>query len=139
MRSKHLSTALAHAFAGLFIALSGAAGQADEASAPKLSLNAQRPPADFLARPGLVLDESDEIATLQAIHMALQTVGDGGAYLWQRGHGLLDGMIRPTTSFKGQGGEVCRHIVIRLNYRSYSREAEGIACRDENGRWSLSG
>lgn len=139
MRSKHHSAARLGTLAAVILALAGMSATAAETLAPSHSLNAQRPPPDVLVRPGLVLDESDEIATLQAIHIALQTVGDGGAYLWQRGHGLLDGVIRPTTSFKGSDGAVCRHIVVRLNFRSYSREAEGIACRDGNGRWSLSG
>jgi hypothetical protein len=103
------------------------------------SLDSQRPTGFAAPAPSLVLDESDETATLHAIHIALQTVGDGGAYVWHRGHGLLDGMIRPTTSFKGANGQVCRHIIIRLNSGRYSREVEGIACQDASGRWSLSG
>ena len=86
-----------------------------------------------------VLDENDELATLHAIHIALQTVGDGGAYIWHREHGLLDGLIRPTTSFKAADGSICRHIVIELNSGKYSRKAEGIACQDAQGRWSLAG
>lgn len=139
MHSKRRSHSFTSALAGLVLSLTNAVATASESPATSQSLNDQRPPLDALQRPSLVLDESDEIAALQAIHMALQTVGDGGAYLWQRGHGLLDGMVRPTASFKGRDGEICRHIIIRLNSRNYSREAEGIACRDENGRWSLSG
>ena len=90
-------------------------------------------------RPNGWLGQADEIATLYAIHTALSSVGDGGAYVWQRGNGLLDGLIRPTTSFKSSSGEICRHVVIRLNSKRYSREVEGIACRDESGAWSLSG
>ena len=91
------------------------------------------------ATPSLMLDENDELATLHAIHIALQTVGDGGAYIWHREHGLLDGLIRPTTSFKAADGSICRHIVIELNSGEYSRKAEGIACQDAQGRWSLAG
>ncbi len=85
------------------------------------------------------LGQADEIATLYAIHTALSSVGDGGAYVWQRGNGRLDGLIRPTTSFKSGSGKICRHLIIRLNSRDYSREVEGIACRDESGAWSLTG
>lgn len=91
------------------------------------------------SRPRGWLDQTDEIATLYAIHTALSSVGDGGAYVWQRGNGLLDALIRPTTSFKSSSGDICRHIVIRLNSKHYSREIEGIACRDATGAWSLSG
>lgn len=90
-------------------------------------------------RPSSWLGQDDELATLHAIHTALSTVGDGGAYVWQRGNGLLDGLIRPTTSFKDRTGNVCRHVIIRLNSRRYSREIEGIACRNVVGAWTLSG
>ena len=90
-------------------------------------------------RPSSWLGQNDEHATLLAIHTALSSVGDGGAYVWRRGNGLLDGLIRPTTSFKDKAGNVCRHVVIRLNSRRYSREIEGIACRDAAGAWTLSG
>ena len=90
-------------------------------------------------RPNRWLGRDDEIATLYAIHTALSSVGDGGAYVWQRRNGLLDGLIRPTTSFKSSTGEICRHLIIRLNSKHYSREIEGIACRDASGVWSLSG
>ncbi|MFT5508600.1 MAG: hypothetical protein ACI89J_001676 [Hyphomicrobiaceae bacterium] len=92
-----------------------------------------------LIRPSSKLGLGDEIATLHAIHTALSSVGDGGAFVWQRGNGLLTGLIRPTTSFKSNNGEICRHIIIRLNSKLYTREAEGIACRDTTGAWSLSG
>jgi len=90
-------------------------------------------------RPSSWLGAGDELATLHAIHTALSSVGDGGAYVWQRRNGLLDGLIRPTTSFKDRAGNICRHIIIRLNSKSYSREIEGVACRDTTGAWSLSG
>ena len=92
-----------------------------------------------LIRPSSKLGLGDEIATLHAIHTALSSVGDGGAFVWQRGNGLLTGLIRPTTSFKSSNGDICRHVIIRLNSKLYTREVEGIACRDTSGAWSLSG
>ena len=94
---------------------------------------------NYRIRPNRWLGHDDEMATLYAIHKALSSVGDGGAYVWQRRNGLLDGLIRPTTSFKSSTGEICRHLIIRLNSKRYSREVEGIACRDTSGVWSLSG
>lgn len=90
-------------------------------------------------RPSPRLGRADELATLHAIHTALSSVGDGGAFVWQRGNGLLNGLIRPTTSFKAADGKVCRHLIIRLDSQHYTREIEGIACREESGRWSLAG
>lgn len=91
------------------------------------------------SKPAAKFGAMDEIATLLAIHQALSSVGDGGAYIWRRGNGRLTGLFRPTTSFKSSNGEICRHIIIRLNSKHYTREVEGIACRDESGTWSLSG
>jgi hypothetical protein len=91
------------------------------------------------AHPSRWLDLADELAALHAISTALSSVGDGGAYVWHRRNGLLSGLIRPTTSFKGKSGETCRHVIIRFNSKRYSRQAEGIACRDPKGAWSLSG
>lgn len=92
-----------------------------------------------MAQPRQFLGQADEVATLHAIHVALTSVGDGGAFVWQRGNGRLRGLIRPTTSFKSTRGKICRHIVIRLYTGSYSREVEGIACKAPEGGWSLSG
>ena len=88
-------------------------------------------------RPSRVLGFADEVATLHAIHTALNSVGDGGAFVWQRGNGRLDGLIRPTASFKSARGQICRHVIIRLTSGYYSREVEGIACQDGSGTWSL--
>ncbi|MBU2532899.1 MAG: hypothetical protein KKB37_09180 [Alphaproteobacteria bacterium] len=85
------------------------------------------------------LGEADRLATLRAIDIALTTVGDGGAYVWRRGNGHLSGFFRPTTSFKGRAGEICRHLVIQLSFGHYTRRAEGIACREKSGAWTLSG
>jgi surface antigen len=89
--------------------------------------------------PSRWLGPADELAALHAIATALSSVGDGGAYIWRRRNGLLSGLIQPTTSFKGKSGEICRHVIIRLSSKSYSRQVEGIACRDPKGSWSLSG
>ena len=131
------------------LAIAGAATTRAEPAPKQGSYPSQQPPAKAFsdqgqglrqpAGPSLMLDERDELATLHAIHMALQMVGDGGAYVWHRENGLLDGVVRPTTSFKSADGSVCRHIIIELNSGRYSRKAEGIACRDAHGRWSLSG
>ncbi len=90
-------------------------------------------------RPSVLLDRADELATLHAIDTALSEVGDGATYVWQRGHGLLNGLIRPTTSFKSAQGQVCRHVIIMLTSNRYTRQLEGIACRDADGAWTLSG
>ncbi len=85
------------------------------------------------------LDDSDEIAALDAIRIALTEVGDGSSYVWHRGNGRLSGVIHPTASFKDAAGRVCRHIVLVLTTGVRTGRAEGIACRVEGGRWQLEG
>ena len=92
-------------------------------------------PSDLRA----TLDDNDEVATLDAIHIALSQVGDGGTYVWHRQHGRLSGIMQPTQSFKDVGGNVCRHLVIMLVSGRHTQRTEGIACRLGNGRWQLDG
>jgi surface antigen len=87
--------------------------------------------------PSRLLGPDDEIATLHAIHTALTSVGDGDAYVWKRGNGLLNALIRPTTSFRSGAGEICRHIIVQLISGRHARKMEGIACQDQSGVWSL--
>jgi surface antigen len=84
-------------------------------------------------------DDSDEIAALEAIRVALTEVGDGGAYVWHRQHGRLSGVVIPTASFKDRTGRVCRHIHLLLTRGERIGSAEGIACRLGDGRWQLDG
>jgi 17 kDa outer membrane surface antigen len=85
------------------------------------------------------LDTSDEIATLEAIRVALTEVADGSSFVWHRGHGRLSGVIQPTSSFKDAAGRVCRHIVLVLTTGVRSGRVEGVACRLADGRWQLDG
>ena len=88
---------------------------------------------------GARLDDRDEIAALEAVHLALTEVGDGSTYVWHGRSGRLSGVVTPTASFKDASGKVCRHIVVALSADSYSRSTEGVACRLGNGGWQLEG
>lgn len=94
-------------------------------------------PDQSVMRP--VLDASDEIATLEAVHFALSQIGDGSSYVWHRRNGRLSGIVHPTTSFKDMTGKVCRHIVLELSSGDFARRTEGIACRLHTGVWQLEG
>src|SRR5262249_11220863 len=45
------------------------------------------------------LDESDEIAALEAIRIALSEVSDGSIYVWHRRYGHLGGLVQPSASY----------------------------------------
>ena len=85
------------------------------------------------------LDGRDELAALEAVHLALTEVGDGSAYVWHGRSGRLSGVVTPTASFKDASGKICRHIVVALSADGYSRSTEGVACRLSNGGWQLEG
>jgi hypothetical protein len=85
------------------------------------------------------LNATDERAALEALQVALTEIADGATFVWHRHHGRLSGVVQPTSSFKDASGRVCRHIVMMLTSGGYSRKAEGIACRQAGGEWSLDG
>jgi hypothetical protein len=85
------------------------------------------------------LHASDEVATLEALQLALTEVGDGSSYVWHRYNGQLSGVVQPTISFKDMNGRICRHIVLLLASGAYSKRTEGIACRRDSGTWQLEG
>lgn len=85
------------------------------------------------------LDVTDEIAALEALHLALTEVGDGASYVWHRGNGHLSGVVQPTVSFKDADGRICRHVVLLLSSGAHSKRTEGIACRLDSGIWQLDG
>ena len=85
------------------------------------------------------LDETDEIAAFEALHLGLSEVADGATYVWHRANGRLSGAVQPTQSFKATNGQICRHIVVSLSSGTMHRRTEGIACRAINGVWNLNG
>ena len=85
------------------------------------------------------LDESDEVAALDAIRTALVEVADGSSYVWHRHHGRLSGVVQPTQSFKDAAGNVCRHILTILSAGARSKTLEAVACRLPDGNWQLDG
>ena len=85
------------------------------------------------------LDETDEIAALEAVRIALSEVGDGSTFVWKRENGRLSGVIKPTSSFRNVDGKICRHLIIVLAAGVRTSKIEGVACRLGNGRWELDG
>jgi surface antigen len=86
-----------------------------------------------------LLDETDEIAALEAVRVALTEVSDGSTYVWHRANGRLSGLVQPTGSFKDLAGRVCRHIILVMSTADHTAKIEGVACRLGNGRWQLDG
>jgi hypothetical protein len=109
------------------------ARQLDVGGAPssdEVRLNAERRP---------VLDGIDEIAVLEALHLALTGVPDGATYIWHRRGGGIRGTVRLTTSFRDAGDRVCRHLIVLLVAGHSAGRAEGIACREADHAWTLGG
>ena len=85
------------------------------------------------------LDDVDAAAALDGIRIALTEVADGGTYVWHRRDGVLSGMAQPTTSFKDTAGLPCRNLTVMLNTYGRSSRIDGVACRNNVGRWQLTG
>lgn len=83
--------------------------------------------------------ERDMLAALEAIQFALTRVGDGATFVWRRPASLLQGSVRPTSSFRDATGKICRHIVFSMTHNRHSAKIESIACRDRDRTWSLGG
>jgi len=89
--------------------------------------------------PSKPLNARDQRAALEAIHFALREVADGSVFVWRRQTGTLKGQVKPTTSFRDAQGAVCRHIIFSISHAEITREIESIACRQNDGSWTLSG
>jgi len=85
------------------------------------------------------LDQSDRVAAVQALDLALSELGDGVTLVWQRPERRLVGRIKPVSAFRDDKGRVCRHVIYSLALGAYQRQIEGVACREPDGSWSLSG
>jgi surface antigen len=85
------------------------------------------------------LDESDRAVALKALDLALTELGDGTTLLWKRPTRHLAGAIKPVSVFRDDQGRVCRHVIYGLTLGSYTKQVEGIACRNVDGHWSLEG
>jgi surface antigen len=95
-------------------------------------------------QPGLTelkarLDRSDRAAAMQALELALSELADGVTLVWRRPERELVGRIKPVSAFRDDQGRVCRHVVYSLALGTYQRQIEGVACRESDGSWSLSG
>ena len=81
----------------------------------------------------------DRIVALRALELALTELGDGTTLVWRSPeHGLI-GRVKPVSAFRDAKGRVCRTVVYALAFGGYQREIEGVACREQDGSWSLAG
>ena len=85
------------------------------------------------------LNHSDRRVALQALLMALNELGDGVTLVWRRPASQLSGRVMPVSAFRDSEGRICRQIVYSIAQGGIEKEIEGIACREQDGRWSISG
>ncbi len=94
-------------------------------------------PSRRLAELRSKLDSKDQMVALRALHLALSQVPDGGTFVWRKKNRSLKGMIKPSKAFRNASGQICRHVIYALVLGRYTRQIEGIACRQDDGRWQL--
>jgi len=83
------------------------------------------------------LDQSDRAVALQALQMALTELGDGVTLVWRRPASQLAGRIKPVSAFRDDQGRICRHVVYSLALGAHEKKIEGVACREQDGRWAI--
>jgi surface antigen len=81
----------------------------------------------------------DRIVALKALELALTKLGDGTTLVWQRPGRRLVGRVKPISAFRDAKGRICRTVVYALALGGRQREIEGVACREQDGSWSLAG
>lgn len=85
------------------------------------------------------LNREDFLASLKALNTALNQVSDGATFVWKRKKNGLKGAIKPTSAFRNDDGQVCRHLMFSLYIGGYVKSIQSFACRGDNGRWVLEG
>ena len=84
-------------------------------------------------------EPGEETPARSSVQRARPATADGATYVWHRNNGRLSGLVKPTSSFKNVEGTICRHVVVMMTTGDKTRKAEGVACRDALGVWSLEG
>ena len=96
-------------------------------------------PKPTLAELRAKLDESDRALAVKALGLALNELGDGATLVWRRPERGLVGKIKPNAAFRDDEGRVCRHVNYAITLGDYAKQADGVACREVDGEWSLDG
>jgi surface antigen len=113
--------------------------KAEGSGAQNTGVVAVQPAPQGLQELKSTLDRSDRAVALQALQMALTQLGDGVTLVWRRPARQLAGRIKPVSAFRDDEGRICRRLVYSLALGAYEKKIEGVACREEDGSWSISG
>jgi surface antigen len=140
MRTFHWNAPIIGAGALVLSVLSPAPSplKAEEDGANEIAAVASEQPSGLNALKSS-LDRSDRAVALQALQMALTELGDGVTLVWRRSESQLVGRIKPVSAFRDDASRICRHVVYQLALGAYEKKVEGVACREEDGSWSISG
>lgn len=84
------------------------------------------------------LDHYDQLAVIQAMHLALTEIGDGASYVWHRSHGRLSGIVQINGTYKS-GGNLCRRMTVMLTAGTETRRISTTACRLADRSWQIVG
>jgi 17 kDa outer membrane surface antigen len=109
------------------------------APAPSLLKAEDRPAETAISGNPRASSGGDRSVALIALELALSELGDGTTLVWQRPERGLVGRVKPVSAFRNAKGRVCRSLVYTLALGAYQRKIEGVACREQDGSWSLAG
>ena len=86
-----------------------------------------------------LLDQHDQTAVFQALHLALSEVADGSSYVWHRSHGRLSGVVQINGTTRNGAGSICRRMTIMLTSGTETRKIATSACRLADRSWQIVG
>ena len=96
-------------------------------------------PIDPKADPRGLLDQHDQMAVFQAMHLALTEVADGSSYVWHRSHGRLSGVVQLNGTTRNGATSICRRMTIMLTSGPETRKITTSACRLADHSWQIVG
>ncbi|MBM3503917.1 MAG: hypothetical protein FJX65_08580 [Alphaproteobacteria bacterium] len=86
---------------------------------------------------GKQLSPADQTALTRATQTTLETVPIGTQSTWRNNDSGSAGSVTPTRTYQKPNGQYCREFTQRVEVRGRGQEANGTACRENDGSWVL--
>ncbi|MSO64267.1 MAG: hypothetical protein EXQ85_00425 [Alphaproteobacteria bacterium] len=89
------------------------------------------------SEPGRSLTPRDQLALTRTTQTTLETVPIGTQSTWRNPESGANGSVTPTRTYQKANGQYCREFAQRIEIRGRAQEANGTACREPDGSWTL--
>ncbi|MBV1886245.1 MAG: glycine zipper 2TM domain-containing protein, partial [Parvibaculaceae bacterium] len=85
------------------------------------------------------LNCEDEDRIYQSTQSSLEHKRSGETITWNNPDSGNRGSVTPTNTFRNEYGQNCRQFQQKIYTNNTPEVASGVACRQPNGRWKISG